>query len=639
MFSRIPVICSGNVREWRNMFAAKPNYSTQKMPQRQRILAQIASGVCGLLMTGSGFAQAIDYKVRIEAPRPLKELLEENLDLLRWKGNPRLDLPQLQRLVKDAPEQIKTLVATEGYYTPTVSTSVDTSGEVPVARVQVEAGAPVTVSDLDLVMQGFGGNQDGVKIDAAQLRSSWALPLGARFRQQDWEAAKRTLVQQVTQQRYPRARLVESSATVDPQAGTAALRVVLDSGPEANFGALRIEGLKRYSPTIINNINPIEPGDPYRQSVLQAFQARVQDTGYFSTVEVSADMSGALEENIEDMTGEQAKPAAAPLPATADGAPMVLPVLVRVTENKQKNVDVGLGYSTNTGYRAQAGYDDLNVFGLRMKSNIIVESKRQATNADFYFPTTPKGYSDSFGASFERNDLRGEITAVSRVGARRAWGSPLLEHGLTLEYLYEQRTLPDTESTRSQSVPLTYSITKRALDNLVTPSVGYVVEAQIGGALLPLLTDERFIRASTRFIYYRPLGPSGTLVLRGEAGALASKEKAGVPGAFLFRAGGDQSVRGYGYQELGVREGEAIVGGRYLLTASAEYQYWFKPPWGVALFYDAGNAADSFKDLKPESGFGIGARWRSPVGPINLDVAYGQATKKTRVHFSLGFTF
>ena len=124
-----------------------------------------------------------------------------------------------------------------------------------------------------------------------------------------------------------------------------------------------------------------------------------------------------------------------------------------------------------------------------------------------------------------------------------------------------------------------------------------------------------------------------------EAGALASREKAGVPETFLFRAGGDQSVRGYAFQSLGVREGEAVVGGRYLLTGSAEYQYWFKPPWGIAFFYDAGNAADSIKDLKPESGFGVGARWRSPVGPINVDIAYGQAVKKARLHFSLGFTF
>ena len=225
------------------------------------------------------------------------------------------------------------------------------------------------------------------------------------------------------------------------------------------------------------------------------------------------------------------------------------------------------------------------------------------------------------------------------MAARRAWGTPLLERSLTLEYLGEVRSVDGQPSTSSKSLPLTYSVTKRRLDNLFMPTSGYVLNATLGGALLPLLTDERFIRATTRFINYRPITPSGTLVLRGEAGAVASKRKDGVPSTFMFRAGGDQSVRGYAYQELGVMEGTATVPGRYLLTGSAEYQYWFKPPWGVAVFYDAGNAADTLKDLHPKSGYGVGVRWRSPVGPINADVAYGHAVKKFRLHFSLGFTF
>jgi translocation and assembly module TamA len=107
----------------------------------------------------------------------------------------------------------------------------------------------------------------------------------------------------------------------------------------------------------------------------------------------------------------------------------------------------------------------------------------------------------------------------------------------------------------------------------------------------------------------------------------------------LFRAGGDQSVRGYAFQSLGIPLGDATVGARYLATASAEYDWYFKPPYGVAFFVDAGNAADTVKDLKPKYGYGVGGRWRSPVGPINVDVAYGQADKRVRLHFSLGFTF
>ncbi|HWJ95760.1 MAG TPA: BamA/TamA family outer membrane protein, partial [Telluria sp.] len=236
-------------------------------------------------------------------------------------------------------------------------------------------------------------------------------------------------------------------------------------------------------------------------------------------------------------------------------------------------------------------------------------------------------------------DVNGEIRNVTSIAARRAWGSPLLERSIALEALTEQRSINGIVSERSKSLPLTYTITKRALDNLITPTRGYVLNGQVGGALLPVLTDEQFVRIYARGLYLRPVGTTGSLVLRAEAGAVGSKNKQGVPSTFLFRAGGDQSVRGYGYQELGVPVGKAITGGRYLATGSVEYQYWFKPPWGAAVFVDAGNAADELRELRPKVGYGIGARWRSPVGPINVDVAYGKAVREVRLHFSLGFTF
>jgi translocation and assembly module TamA len=78
---------------------------------------------------------------------------------------------------------------------------------------------------------------------------------------------------------------------------------------------------------------------------------------------------------------------------------------------------------------------------------------------------------------------------------------------------------------------------------------------------------------------------------------------------------------------------------RYLATGSVEYNYFFNRDWGMALFVDAGDAADSFGSLSPVFGYGVGARYRSPVGPVNLDLAYGEDTDEFRLHFSLGVSF
>jgi translocation and assembly module TamA len=162
-------------------------------PARSRILAQIVLAVnalCSPLLTQVAAAQdqppaeapsrAIDYDVRIDAPRQLRDLLENNLDLMRWRGNPRLDMEQLLRLVRTTPEQIKTLVATEGYYTPKVSADLDTSGSKPLALVDVVPGDPVIVGDVDIELRGFVPFDKGsAPIDAAALRRTGKRPSAA----------------------------------------------------------------------------------------------------------------------------------------------------------------------------------------------------------------------------------------------------------------------------------------------------------------------------------------------------------------------------------------------------------------------------------------------------------------------------
>lgn len=599
----------------------------------------VAKGSCGLaaalLATVAQAAQGLKYEVRIDAPGDVRELLEQNLDLVRFRGNDRIDREQLQRLVRVTPEQVRTLVATDGYYSPQVSATLDReSSQTPVVQVKVTPGEPVRVGEIDLTLQGFAPNPDqpaDKQFDVNALKAGWPLKKGEVFRQNEWESAKRAILRSVVQTRYPRAQLVESQATVDPEQRLANLKVVIDSGPEMRFGDLRIEGLKRYPDTVVRNLNQIHPGDYYSEAALQSYQSRLQDTGYFASVEVSADTSAILNEQLDAaaMTPEQN--------ANASMAP--LPLLVRVVENKRKNVSAGVGYSTNTGNRASLTYDDLSVFGLRMKSALTLETKKQTATSNFYFPVTPEGYNDSVGASFERSDISGEVTSVASLAAKRAWGTPLLERNLTLELLTETKTVGGIPSSQSKSLPLTYGVTWRKLDNLLFPTKGYALNAQVGGALLPILTDEKFIRGYARGVLYMPLGASSNAIFRSELGGLASGSKNGVPAVYLFRAGGDQSVRGYGYQELGVPLDGAITGGRYLATASAEYQYWFKPQYGAAVFYDAGNAGDTISALHPKSGYGVGGRWKSPVGPINVDVAYGHAVRKYRLHFSLGFTF
>jgi translocation and assembly module TamA len=113
----------------------------------------------------------------------------------------------------------------------------------------------------------------------------------------------------------------------------------------------------------------------------------------------------------------------------------------------------------------------------------------------------------------------------------------------------------------------------------------------------------------------------------------------------LFLAGGDHSVRGYAPGSIGIEQANGLVlAGRYLATGSLEWQRPItvnqqRSEWESAVFVDAGSVSNASNQLKARLGMGVGARWRSPVGPVRIDLAYGQSVRKLRLHMNVGFTF
>jgi translocation and assembly module TamA len=188
-------------------------------------------------------------------------------------------------------------------------------------------------------------------------------------------------------------------------------------------------------------------------------------------------------------------------------------------------------------------------------------------------------------------------------------------------------------------VAANWSYTVRRTDDPLFPTSGYLFNLQVGGAPGVIVAEQSFLRLYGKLVHYRKLDDAGVLTLRGEAGFLRANGTSDVPSDYLFRTGGDRTVRGYAYQSLGIRQGNAVTGGRALAVASAEYTHWLSEDWGAAVFVDTGNAANRFSGFDLKTGVGIGARWRSPVGPLNLDVAQGLDEGKLRLHFSVGLAF
>lgn len=574
--------------------------------------------ICLVLLCWGVLAHAdnASYQVEIEAPSPLKTLLENHLDIIKWRTNPRMSPSEWKRLSTEAPKQIKALLTTEGYFSPSINLKTTENDSQHIAQFTIEEGNPTLIDSVKITFTGDIAQQsDKTAPNQQQLRDEWLLKPSMTFTQTAWAEAKRSLLTKLLVSRYPNANITSSKAAIDSNQQTAALEISIDSGNTIHFGELVIEGLERYPESIIHNLNPIKPNAVYSQSQLLTFQTRLQESGYFRMVEVTSDAKTASEQNN------------------------LAPIKVKVQENQAIKLSTGAGFSTNTGVRTQLTVDHLNLFNRnwRMTSSLRLEQKLQSISGTIRLPTTENGYRDSANAATTRTEIEGQTTTVTQAGVKRAWGTLRREQYIGANLLAEHVNLDSADSSDSYAATLGYGIILRRTDNNLNPTRGYLFNAQFNGAPLASLSSGTFLQSYFKTQAYYPITKSTQLIARAELGMVHGKNSA--PATFLFRAGGDQSVRGYGFQSLGVTEGDAIVGGRYLTTGSIEIIQWLTPEWGAAIFTDFGNAANTIKDLKPVYGYGLGARWKSPVGPIGADIAYGQETDEYRMHFNIGVTF
>jgi translocation and assembly module TamA len=577
-------------------------------------LAALFTIVLLLALAGSAGAATLEYRVEIDAPAPLDALLSRGLSLTRWRDDPDMNPERLHRLVDDSVNEAREVAATEGYFSARISSSIDSSVEPWVIHLGVEPGARARVEDVDIRFSGPVAADGEARPILQRVRQNWALRRGQPFRQEDWEAAKRDAVREVAGWRYAAARVASSEARVDPKEARVRLSVEIASGPQFRFGALDVSGGRRYPGALAANLVPFKPGDVYDRDKLILYQQRVLESGYYASVQAEVDSN----------------------PALAEAAP----VRVALLEANSQRIEGGLSYNTDVGPRLEGRYGNMDIFDTawRFRTGLRLDRKIQDLRLDFDSPPRPGAAWENYFAQAKEQDIQGEVTRQISTGVSHNFGAGPTPAALILSAHSEEQRIGDQVADTRYAIYFGARGQLRRTDALVSPRRGFVVGVELGGTP-DTLSSRQFVRGVASGTLFFPVGRSADLVLRGQAGAVLSNSREGIPSNFLFRTGGDQTVRGYAFESLGVPQNGAIVGGRRLLVGSAEYIFWITDRWGIAAFADAGDAWDS--GVKPDlaQGYGVGGRFRTPIGPVRADLAYGERTSEFRLHFSVGYAF
>ncbi|NBD19842.1 BamA/TamA family outer membrane protein [Aquabacterium fontiphilum] len=574
------------------------------------------------------------WQLKVVAPDELRALLLQYLDLARFQdqkenGEPvRVSRAELRRLVAAVPEQSRALLEAEGYFGARVAVRVDDPGQErpQLVTVTVEPGPRARIRSVRFVFEGELDQQLDAEDTYAtglleRLEREWALPAGALFSQGDWSAAKNAALARLRSESYPTATWSGTSVTVDASTHEARLFLVADSGPEFRFGTARVEGLRAQPASAVLNLAPFRPGERYSEQLLLDWQERIQKLNLFEGVFVSADLD----------------------PTQAEAAPVV----VQLRELPLQAATLGVGVSSDTGPRVSVEHLHRNAFGLGWQARTKAQLGSKASDAQLDLTSHPwegrrRGLISLQAARFE--DTFNAINTSQRVRVGRLREGERLERTSYLELQHAAvRDRDGQDVSNATALSGTAQWILREVDNQVLPTRGYTSLTQLTLGRTYASRDEEgwFSRVYGKVNAYLPLPNDWHLSVRAEAGQVFTPGKASVPDPLLFRAGGDESVRGYAFRSLGVNRDGIVVGGRSMYTGSVELAHPLPklPPsvWG-AVFADVGDAGERFKDLQARTGYGFGVRWRSPVGPLRLDLAYGTKVSQWRLHFSVGIS-
>ena len=205
------------------------------------------------------------------------------------------------------------------------------------------------------------------------------------------------------------------------------------------------------------------------------------------------------------------------------------------------------------------------------------------------------------------------------------------------------------------------------LDSL-EPTNGSLIGADAELAARSIGSEVGFLRTSVQAFSYKllPRTNATVLVLGARLGLAAGFPREvtqngetivvdDIPAAKRFYAGGDSTVRGFVFERLGTADtidsSGFPRGGHGLVVLNAELRVPVRGGLGGVVFLDGGNVFSTVNDmdlteLRGAAGFGL--RYRSPVGPIRIDLGIkldrrvlptGEKERPTALHISLGQAF
>ena len=544
----------------------------------------------------------------------LSQVLETNvrlyLSIEQQKDHPLITAGRLQRLHKKARQEIAVALQPFGYYRPVVDSSLVKSdtGEWR-ASYAIDAGPPLPIVEFNFQISTEMG-QDPEFVNLLQTQTPQT---GNPFNHLVYEDFKGDLARLAAERGYFDAKFTEHRVEIDLNNYVARIYLNYEGGARYHFGEVLLQQ-DALNDELLRRFIPFNKGDPYTLSKLIQLRQVLNDSYYFQTSNVS--------------TGQLVP------------GPNEVPILVALTPRKRNRYEFGLGYGTDTGARTRFGWQlpRINKNGHRFTTDIEISEIGHSVLASYRVPVlNPRTDQIVYSIGQEREEFEDTDSTLRTLGVSLIHSRGEWRETLSLNYQQEDFVSGDDTGDSTLLIPgISWSrIWGRDFVNVLD---GLRFDLSLSGANDSLISDTDFTQLRGHLKFITSLSSRNRIITRGEFGSTSTSEFDQLPSSVRFFSGGAQSVRGFKYQSLGPTDASGdVVGGRYLVQGSIEFEHYFNARWGAAVFFDIGNTIDDLDD-DLERGAGFGLRWRSPVGPVRIDLANAISSddKSWRLHINIG---
>jgi len=523
----------------------------------------------------------------------------------------------LRRYLRQAPDKVKKSLEPFGYYQAEASVLLEEQEEGRyVLQAKVKPGKAVRLVAVNLQLTGDGAKEKKL----LEELKDFPLQKGDALRHDRYEQGKGQLLALAIDLGYLKAAFEKHEVNVTVAERRAELTLVLNTGPRFLFGDVTFPDPPNYPDRFLRRYLAFRPGRTFSHAELGLTQAQLHDSDRFKDVVITPRVDAV---DAEDR----------------------VPIEIRLLAKPPRTLRPGIGYGTDTGARFSLRYKDVNVWqlGHEFTVDLLAAQLRQSLDLVYIFPHYRNV--DSYtalkaGLNQEDTDTYYSSTTYAEAELVKKRNKGRLSFYLRLQR--EDYEVGDTDEISKLLIPgVRWSY--RTYASPTRPLRGFRVGLEMRGTREEIFSDTSLFQVIADANTLIPLPGRFSLFLRGNGAlTLQDNEFESIPVSLRFFAGGDQTVRGWGYQTLGPKDDSgAVVGGKHLAVASAELEKALGESWGVAVFYDIGNAFDSLSDYELESSAGIGVRWYTLVGPVKVDLArqLSETDPALRLHVSMGFSW